>query len=99
MASFLLRYISFIPFLYSLHQNILLILTDLEKGGGTRTKSTYTSKLPISAKLAPSSHQCIVRLSTLCLAFSSLMKSKFPAMKFDFVHVGGWQNGPEIRDW
>jgi hypothetical protein len=27
------------------------------------------------------------------------MKSKFPAMKFDFVHVGGWQNGPEIRDW
>ena len=60
MASFLLRYISFIPFLYSLHQNILRILTDLEKGGGTRTKSTYTSKLPISAKLAPSFHQCIV---------------------------------------
>lgn len=49
----------------------------------------FTTKLPNSY---PS------QASTLGLAISSLMKSKFPAMKFNFVHVDGWQNSPGIGD-
>ena len=44
-----------------------------ERGPWSRHGNGYfTSKLPISAQLAPSSHQYIVRLSTLRLVFSSL---------------------------
>jgi hypothetical protein len=64
-------------------------------------KLTYTSLGTYKRKLTYTSQEAsnVVRYEPGSLAFSSLMKSKFPAMKFDFVHVGGWQNGPEIRDW
>ena len=41
----------------------------------------------------------LVEAWALGYVFYRFCLEKLISPQFDIVHVGGWQNGPDIRDW